>query len=147
MVIQKPWNCTPYKDNGKRHTYIYRKGILLKVCHVVTIWLQLSGSLDSEKSPCYNGGTVKERIVTSEKVAVCQKLAVRTLKTEYPFLGKDTILAKYAKMAKAGACQKMETLAVVAKEQYPKTGILFFTVNGKGEIICYMIPLYQHLDF
>ena len=37
-------------------------------------------------------------------------------------LGKDTILAKYAKMAKAGACQKMETLAVVAKELYPKTG-------------------------
>ena len=37
-------------------------------------------------------------------------------------LGKDTILAKYAKMAKAGAYQKMETLAVVAKELYPKTG-------------------------
>lgn len=37
-------------------------------------------------------------------------------------LGKDTILAKYAKMAKAGACQKMETLAVVAKERYLKTG-------------------------
>ena len=37
-------------------------------------------------------------------------------------------------MAKAGACQKMETLAVVAKERYPKIGkILFFTVNGKGE--------------
>ena len=29
-------------------------------------------------------------------------------------------------MAKAGACQKMETLAVVAKELYPKTGIIEF---------------------
>ena len=51
-------------------------------------------------------------------------------------------------MAKAGACQELETLAVVAKERYPKIGkILFFTVNGKGEIICYMIPLFQQLDF
>lgn len=50
-------------------------------------------------------------------------------------MGKDTILAKYAKMAKAGACQELETPAVVAEELYPKTGkILFFTVNGKGEI-------------
>ena len=37
-------------------------------------------------------------------------------------LGKDTILAKYAKMAKAGACQKMETPAVVSEERYLKTG-------------------------
>ena len=35
-------NCTPYKDSRKSHTYIYKKGILLKVCHAVTKWLQLS---------------------------------------------------------------------------------------------------------
>lgn len=118
-------NLKLYAVDGQHknaYTYIYKKDFLLKIYHVVTIWLQLSGSLDSEKSPCYNGGTVKERIVTSEKVAVCQKLTVRTLKSEQPFLGKDTISGKYAKMAKAGACQKMEAPAVVAEERYPKTG-------------------------
>ena len=46
----------------------------------------------------------------------------RTLTIEQPFLGNDTILAKYAMMAKTGACQKMETPAVVAVERYPKIG-------------------------
>lgn len=50
------------------------------------MWLQIGYSyqvtLDSEKAPCYNGGTVKERRATAESVAVCQKLAVRTLAIE-----------------------------------------------------------------
>ena len=78
--------------------------------------------VDRRFGRCYNEGTVKERRAHAESGAGCQKLAVRTLKSEQPFLGKDTILAKYAKMAKAGACQKMETPAVVAEELYPKTG-------------------------
>ena len=39
-------------------------------------------TVDSEKAPCYNGGTVKERRASAESGAVCQKLAVRTLKIE-----------------------------------------------------------------
>ena len=71
---------------------------------------------------CYYNDNERGSEPAAEKLAGCQKLAIRTLIIEYPFLGNDTILAKYAKMAKAGACQKMEKLAVVAKEQYPKIG-------------------------
>ena len=39
-------------------------------------------TLDGEKAPCYNGGTVKERRAPAESGAVCQKLAVRTLAIE-----------------------------------------------------------------
>ena len=50
------------------------------------MWLQIGYSyqitLDGEKAPCYNGGTVKERRTPAESGVGCQKLAVRTLKSE-----------------------------------------------------------------
>ena len=49
----------------KRHTYIYRKGILLKVCHVVTKWLQLSGSLDNRRRPMIEWGQSEEVSTTA----------------------------------------------------------------------------------
>lgn len=50
-------------------------------------------------------------------------------------------------MAKAGACQELEIPAVVAVERYPKTENPILYSNGKGEVKCYMIPLFQQLDF
>lgn len=116
------------------------------------MWLQNGYSyqvaLDSPPPPMVEWVQRKEERASRREAGRLSEAGNPYLVNLITVLGKDTILAKYAKMAKAGACQKMETPAVVAEERYLKTGkILFFTVNGKGETICYMIPLYQLLDF
>lgn len=77
----------------------------------------MTGGLEGAKM-----GTMKGAESPAEKVGRLEMVSSPYFDNRIAVLGKDTILAKYAKMAKAGACQKMETLAVVAKERYPKTG-------------------------
>ena len=112
----------PYKDSKKRHTYIYKKGFLLKVCHAVTIWLQSSDVAWQPSPSMIEWVQRKEERASRREAGSLSEADSPYIDNWIAVLGNDTILAKYAKMAKAGACQKMETLAVVAKERYLKTG-------------------------
>ena len=100
----------PYKDRGKSHTYIYARDQFVKSLScgykmVTVIRLRLTtaavgGSIGTTKEDSKHDGSNG-----GERQKVNSFSLVR-----------DTILAKYAKMAKAGACQKMETPAVVVEE-------------------------------
>ena len=106
----------PYKDSRKSHTYIYKKGILLKIYHVVTKWLQLSDYAWQPPPPMVRWVQRKEERASRLEAGSLSEAGSLYFEKWITVLGKDTILGKWAKMVKAGACQEMEKPAVVVEE-------------------------------
>ena len=77
----------------------------------------LTGGLEGDRM-----GTMKGAASPRRKWGSLSEAGSPYLENRIAVLGKDTISGKWAKMVKAGACQELETPAVVAEELYPKTG-------------------------
>ena len=138
----------PYKDSKKWHTYIYKKGILLKIYHVVTKWLQLSDVAWLLQPLVLLWVQWKEERVSRLEAGSLSEAGSPYLENWIIVFGERYHFSEVCEDGKSWSVPKNGNTRCRGGGTIPKNWkILFFTVNGKGEAICYMIPLYQLLDF
>ena len=124
----------PYKDSGKGHTYIYKKGTLLKVCHAVTKWLQLSDYAWQPLPPMVRWVQWKEERASRLEAGSLSEAGSPYLEKWIAVFGKRYHFSEVCEDGKSWSVPKNGNTCCCGGGTIPKNWkILFFTVNGKGE--------------